>query len=319
MAQRMSAADLYRRGLVLKKAHMFHMAIEDFEQAARDPHYAPQAYIQMALCWRDLGRADEAVAAFRQAAASPVLSSEERLHVFYHMARLLEEQGRFSESLELYGVIRKESPGFGDVALRIKRLCTGKGGSVTATRGSRSIRRATGPSWGLWVKSFLQQTEKWLDRTSQTMSRGSENRLGHPRKQGRGLSGIGIGMRSLSGTGPHDDTGDGQALKKRTVEHRRCERVPIRLPSSFAVKGRMVAGKGEVCDLSPWGCRISSAVSVPIGTDVQCCIFSGRSGDALLIEGATVRWIGPREFGLAFTKISPAVQEQLVRLCRAAA
>jgi hypothetical protein len=108
-------------------------------------------------------------------------------------------------------------------------------------------------------------------------------------------------------------------LKKRTVEHRRCERVPIRLPSSFAVKGRMVAGKGEVCDLSPWGCRISSAVSVPIGTDVQCCIFSGRSGDALLIEGATVRWIGPREFGLAFTKISPAVQQQLVRLCRAAA
>ncbi|MCP9469049.1 MAG: PilZ domain-containing protein [Nitrospira sp.] len=313
MAQRMSAADLYRRGLVLKKAHMFHMAIEDFEQAAKDPHYAAQAYIQMALCWRAVGRTDEAVAAFRQAAASPVLSSEERLHVFYHMARLLEEQGRFSESLELYGVIRKESPDFGDVALRIRHLCTGKGESVTATRGSRSIRRATGPSWGLWVKSFFQQTGRWLDRTSQTVPGGSASRLGHPRNQGRGMS----GMRSFSG--PHDDAGDSQTLKKRTVEHRRCERVPLRLPSSFAVKGRMVAGKGEVCDLSPWGCRISSVVSVPIGTDVQCCIFSGRSGDALLIEGATVRWIGPREFGLAFTNISPAVQEQLVRLCRAAA
>ncbi len=318
MAQRMSAADLYRRGLVLKKAHMFRMAIEDFEQAARDQHYAPQAYIQMALCWRAVGRADEAVAAFRQAAASPILSSEERLHVFYHMGRLLEEQGRFSESLELYGVIRKESPDFGDVALRIRRLCTGKGESVTATRGSRSIRRATGPSWGLRVKSFFQQTERWLNRTSQTiqtMSGGSASRLGHPRSQDRGVSEI----RSYSGPSPHDGAGDDHALKKRTVEHRRCERVPIRLPSSFAVKGRMVAGKGEVCDLSPWGCRISSAVSVPIGTDVQCCIFSGRSGDALLIEEATVRWIGPREFGLAFTTISPAVQEQLVRLCRAAA
>ncbi|MCP9474526.1 MAG: PilZ domain-containing protein [Nitrospira sp.] len=315
MAQRMSAADLYRRGLVLKKAHMFHMAIEDFEQAARDPHYAPQAYIQIALCWRAVGRADEAVAAFRQAAACPVLSSEERRHVLYHMARLLEEQGRFSESLELYGVIRKESPHFGDVALRIRRLCTGKGESVTATRGSRSIRRATGPSWGLRVKSFLQQTGRWLNRTSQTVPGGSASRLDHPRSQDRGVSEI----RSFSGPSPHDGTGDGHALKKRTVEHRRCERVPIRLPSSFAVKGRMVAGKGEVCDLSPWGCRISSAVSVPIGTDVQCCIFSGRSGDALLIEGATVRWIGPREFGLAFTKISPAVQERLVRLCRAAA
>lgn len=313
MAQRMSAADLYRRGLVLKKAHMFHMAIEDFEQAARDPQYAPQAYIQMALCWRAVDRTDEAVAAFRQAAASPILSSEERLHVFYHLGRLLEEQGRFSESLELYGVIRKENPDFGDVALRIRRLCTGKGGAMTATRGSRSIRRATGPSWGLWVKSFLQQTGRWLDRTSQAAPGGSANRLGHSRNQGRGAG----GLRSFSG--PHDGAEADQGVKKRTVEHRRCERVPIRLPSSFAAKGRMVAGKGEVCDLSPWGCRISSAVSVPIGTDVQCCIFSGRSGDALMIEGATVRWIGPREFGLAFTKISPAVQEQLIRLCRAAA
>ncbi|MCP9439076.1 MAG: PilZ domain-containing protein [Nitrospira sp.] len=313
MAQRMSASDLYQRGLVLKKAHMFHMAIEDFEQAARDPQYAPQAYIQMALCWRAVDRADEAVAAFRRAAASPILSSEERMHVLYHMGRLLEEQGRFSESLELYGVIRKESPDFGDVALRIKRLCSGERRSMTVTRGSRSIRRATSSSWGLWVKSFFQQTGRWLDRTSQAMPEPSVSRLGHPRNQGRGAS----ELHSFSG--PHEGAEADQALKKRTVEHRRCKRVPIRLPSSFAAKGRMVAGKGEVCDLSPWGCRISSAVSVPIGTDMQCCIFSGRSGDALMIEGATVRWIGPREFGLAFTKISPAVQEQLVRLCGVAA
>ncbi|MCS6897619.1 MAG: PilZ domain-containing protein [Nitrospira sp.] len=318
MDQRMASSALYQRGLVLKKARMFHMAIEDFRQAAHDPQHAPQAYIQMALCYKAIDRADEAVEALRRASTSSLLSPEERLHVLYHMGRILEEQGRLSESVEVYGWIRKENPAFGDVTARIKHLCAGGRGALPTTGGSRTIRRAAASSWGLRVRSFFQRTGRWLDRTSQPMPRNAGSRLERARHYDREAE----GGRSLSGsplTAPSDSAGTDRAPRKPAVEHRRYVRMPIRLPSSFAVKGRMVAGKGELRDLSPWGCRISSAVSIPIGTSVQCCIFCGQPDEALLIEEATVRWIGPREFGLAFTAMSPAVQERLMRLCRVAA
>lgn len=78
----------------------------------------------------------------------------------------------------------------------------------------------------------------------------------------------------------------------------------------------MVAGEGELRDLSIGGCRVTSRITVPLGADLECCIFPGEEGHPLIIEGATVRWIGPGEFGLAFTDIRPAVQRQITQLCR---
>ena len=81
----------------------------------------------------------------------------------------------------------------------------------------------------------------------------------------------------------------------------------------------MVGGEGELRDLSPWGCRMTSTVAVPVGAQVQCCIFPKGRGNPYIIEGATVRWISRQEFGLAFTKVHPGVQQQIAQLCRAQA
>jgi hypothetical protein len=268
------------------------------------------------LCHKAVGHLDDALAALRLAAASPGLSTDERLHVLYQVARLLEDVGRLPESVEIYGLIRRENPDFGDVALRSRRLTAGGRGATASTSQSPVSRQASleGRSlWGRGIQSLLRCTGGWWKRMSfvKPMFPGRVGRRsGEPDRAGDGLD---------PGVGTFERRQGGRLSKGRLIDHRRCARRAVRLPSSFAAKGHMVAGRGELRDLSPWGCRISSTVSVPIGTTVQCCIFCGHADDVLLIEEATVRWIGPREFGLAFTTVSPAVQERLVRLYKAVA
>ena len=315
MDQRMSSSDLYKRGLVLKHARMFSPAIDDFRQAACDPQYAGRAYVQMALCLKAIGRYDDAVMAFRQAVASPALSSEEQLQIFYHMGRALESAGRYAESLEVYGCIRKENPEFCDVAHRIKHLCSGGRGPIPPAPGlwQAWMEAALAGSWTFkpQMKAFFEQTGQWLGRQTRYLPapRADQN----DRSMNRSL----VVPRSHVGNAAK---GRIQPVsRKRTIEHRRCIRVPVRLHSYFSAKGRTVAGKGELRDLSPWGCRVTSVVAVPIGADLQCCIFPRNSSDAFVIEGATVRWISPKEFGLAFTDVSPVVRKRIVQMCKAAA
>ena len=44
---------------------------------------------------------------------------------------------------------------------------------------------------------------------------------------------------------------------------------------------------------------------------MECCIFTQDAGNPFTIDGATVRWSRPQEFGLAFTKVRPGVQRQI--------
>ena len=106
------------------------------------------------------------------------------------------------------------------------------------------------------------------------------------------------------------------AARDGKMDKRQHVRVSVRFRSHFSSKSRMVAGDGELRDLSPAGCRVTSPVAVPLGAEMECCIFPGDEGNPFIIEGATVRWTRPPEFGLAFTKIRPAVQRQLAQLCR---
>ena len=77
-----------------------------------------------------------------------------------------------------------------------------------------------------------------------------------------------------------------------------------------------MTGEGELRDLSPGGCRVTSLVAVPVGAELECCVFSQDTGNPFTIEGATVRWSRLQEFGLAFTKVRPGVQRQIAQLCR---
>jgi hypothetical protein len=61
---------------------------------------------------------------------------------------------------------------------------------------------------------------------------------------------------------------------------------------------------------------VASSTAFPVGADLQCCIFPQNSTTAFVIEGATVRWIGLKEFGVSFTSVRPIVQQQIAQLCQ---
>jgi hypothetical protein len=313
MDQLMSAGEHYERGLVLKKVQMFYQAIEDFRKAAFDPQYAGKAYVQMALCLRAADRHDEAIMAFRRALVSPTLSSEEQRHILYQIGRTLESSGRYAECLEVYSRIRREDPEFSDVTQRITYLSSG---------GRGPFPRAQGP-WQAWMKavltrgrqlqphvvSFLGQTGKWLGRQAETLK--SQRVVENPR-EGFPIAAVQRPYHQASAAKRQPQV----TARGRTVNTRRYPRVPVRLRSHFSSKSRMVAGEGELRDLSPWGCRVTSVVAVPVGADLECCIFPQDMGNPFIVDGATVRWISAQEFGLAFTNVRPGVQRKIAQLCR---
>lgn len=304
MGQQMSASEHYEHGLVLKRVQMFHPAIEDFRKASLDPQYAGKAYVQIALCWRSAGCHEEAVTAFRKALSTRMFSSEEERYIFYHMAQALEALGRSAESLEIYNWISKEDPGFGDVAQRIAYLTSRGYGVFPRSKGlwraSMEELRTRSRQLKPHMASFLEQTGQWLNqRLFETRSIVSHNGSAPSIAQSR------TAMRQGR-----------LAVRDRAIENRRHARVPVRMRSHFSSNGRKVAGEGELRDLSPWGCRIESAVAVPMGASLECCIFPQDTVNPFIIDGASVRWSSSQEFGLAFTRIRPGVQRQIAQLCR---
>lgn len=311
MEQPKSALDHYERGRVLKHAQMFDQAREEFQHVASDPQYAGNAHVQIAICLRATGRYDEAVEAFRQALEVGTFSSKEKAHILYVLGQTLESLGRYAEALEAYGWTRKEVPGFQDVAQRIKHLLAGERDLLTRRRpASRSVV-------GDMLRLGGQLTPQVLSLLGQAWTSFGQyaDRLGHHRedqKQSPSFRDVGQpGERELTPTRCSPP-----APRDRKSNTRRHVRVAVRLQSHFSSKGRRVTGEGELRDLSPGGCRVTSLVAVPVGAELECCIFSQDAGNPFTIDGATVRWSRPQEFGLAFTKVRPGVQRQITQLCQ---
>ncbi|WP_455378298.1 PilZ domain-containing protein [Petrachloros mirabilis] len=312
MDQQMSAGEHYEHGLVLKGVKMFYEAIQDFRKAALDPLYMGKAQLQIALCFRSVGRHEEAVMAFRQALTAPTFSLLEQRHILYRLGQTLEALGRYDESFEVYGWIRKEDPEFQDVDRRMKHLSSGGHGSAPQARSSWQALMEKVRKQGQGMKPHLnaisEQIEQRLSHWAEAMT---SQRWFESLSQG--VSGRAIQKLAQ---GRHENRSGQPDLWNRAREKRRCSRVPVSLHSHFSSTGRKVAGEGELRDLSPWGCRVKSSVGVPVGENLECCIFPDDAGNPFIVDRATVRWISPHEFGLAFTNIRPGVRRQIAQLCR---
>lgn len=304
MEQGMSAFERYERGLVFKQVHIYESALEDFQQAAADPRYAGKAQVQIALCLRSTERLEEAVVAFHRALESATFSPKERVHILYLLGQTLESLGRYAETLEIYRLIRSEDAGFQDVNHRIKHLCSDQ-------RGQIPLRPPGSQGWigdilTLWG-GLRPHLVSLLGRIRNSLARYAES-LQTYRRVKRTRPGLQCS--------PAIAAGRSVTVRKGKMDKRRHARVAVQMRSQFSSKTRIVAGEGELQDLSPWGCRITSPVGVPIGTELECCIFPQDELNPFTVDEATVRWIRPKEFGLAFTKVRPGVQRQIAQLCR---
>ena len=102
----------------------------------------------------------------------------------------------------------------------------------------------------------------------------------------------------------------GQSDKRK---HRRAQ---VQFRSHFSSSGRMIAGDGQLKDLSLGGCRIQSAVNVPTGTKLELCIYTDNDPVPMIIDEAAVRWAQQGEFGLEFSSMRKDAQRRLTELCR---
>jgi tetratricopeptide (TPR) repeat protein len=137
-------AERYERGLALKQAGLYKAAIEQFVRASLDSRFSLKAQAQIGICFKCAGRHEDAVAAFRKALMAAG-SSKETVQILYVLGRTLESLGRIAETLEAYRWIRRENPGYRDVADRIERLSSGR--PITISVGNRSAsHRPTGVS-----------------------------------------------------------------------------------------------------------------------------------------------------------------------------
>lgn len=301
MDTRMSARDLYERGRMLRQAKMYDKALADFTGALQDPYYAGKAHTQVALCFRALGRHAEAAQALRRALDSSTLSAKEQLHVLYLLGQTLESLGRYAEALEAYGWVRQEEPQFLDVEDRIKQLCAvGSGTPISLlTRRLKSTDL-------LRMCRALQQRSLSLFTWTKPRSTAAAGQDQVRRKPGQENPRRGA---------PLAVTGKPAVIRRHPLVQRRHARVGMRCRSQFASSSQMLAGEGELRDLSPGGCRLRSSVIVPVGTKIVCWIFPQNGAEPLTIEGATVRWSQAQEFGLAFTQLPPKVLRQIASLC----
>jgi tetratricopeptide (TPR) repeat protein len=141
------ASERYERGVTLRKAGLFKLAIGELQQAAAEPEYALKAYAQMGLCHKSIGRYDDAVAAFRQALTCSAASVKETVQILYVLGRTLEMLGRFAETLEVYRWIRREDPTYRDVEHRIQQLGTRRLSSTGARSPQASWMGGVLRSW----------------------------------------------------------------------------------------------------------------------------------------------------------------------------
>jgi tetratricopeptide (TPR) repeat protein len=114
----------YERGTALKNVGLFRQAADHFEQAAHDPAYMLKGFAQMGLSLKKSGNLEEAAMAFRRALQVPSTSSKELVQILYLLGRTLESLERIPEALESYRWLRRESPQYRDVAMRIESLST---------------------------------------------------------------------------------------------------------------------------------------------------------------------------------------------------
>jgi tetratricopeptide (TPR) repeat protein len=311
MEERKTAVDHYERGRVLKYNQMFDEALKEFQQAATDPQYAGNAHVQMALCLRATDRGEAAVEAFRRALTLATFSSKEKAHILYFLGQTLESLGRYAEALEAYGWTRKEDPGFQDVAHRIKHLISGGRGPVPHSLLPRQFRLGDtlklGRQLTLQLLSLLGQTWESLGGSAGTLKTDPRARSQSPSIREVGHQN---GHRTLT-----PNYASSLASRDRKKDKRQHARVAVRLRGHFSSKGQMVAGDGELRDLSLGGCRVTSRIAVPVGVMLECCIYPQGADNPFTIDGAMVRWSRPQEFGLAFTTVRPGVQRQIAQLC----
>lgn len=112
----------YERGMVLKEDGRLKEAVDMFHSAAKDKTLWLKAYAQVGFCYVKMREPHAAIQAFRTALTDTTALSGDTLDVLYFLGRSLEAVGQSSQAVEIYHRIDQSTPGFRDVATRLREL-----------------------------------------------------------------------------------------------------------------------------------------------------------------------------------------------------
>jgi tetratricopeptide (TPR) repeat protein len=169
--ERPDGQEAYERGTALKNVGLFRQAAEHFEQATQDPAYALKGFAHMGLCLKKSGKQEEAVTAFRRALQVSATFLKEQVQILYLLGRTLESLNRIPEAMEAYRWLRRESPQYRDVAVRIESL---------STRRMHSDNRQ-GQGDNPWAQQAL---EMWLSIRARVIHEGSSRTRADAKRDG---------------------------------------------------------------------------------------------------------------------------------------
>lgn len=99
---------------------------------------------------------------------------------------------------------------------------------------------------------------------------------------------------------------------KPTLERRKDQRYPVRFKCIFSPDGLRIED-GLVLELSLGGCRLWSAIHVPIGIPLELH-FRPDQHSPVYVPSAVVRWKGDSVVGLEFTELPELESGTLTRL-----
>lgn len=74
--------------------------------------------------------------------------------------------------------------------------------------------------------------------------------------------------------------------------------------------------EARVLDLSAGGCSAESTVPVHVGMELRLSLFLADHRWPIRIDGAIVRWVAGRRFGIEFFKLTPSVQDRIRQFVR---
>ena len=95
-------------------------------------------------------------------------------------------------------------------------------------------------------------------------------------------------------------------------DRRAAQRVPVQIMARFsATDSFQHVGDGVALDLSESGCKLCSALVLPIGSFWDLYLTIPKTAPPVLISGIRVIWAAENEYGIEFLRVTAREQTQL--------
>jgi tetratricopeptide (TPR) repeat protein len=116
------SATHYDLGVAYKEMGLVTEAINEFEQAARDPHRECMCFAMIGLIYLEQNQLDRSAESYVKALGAGSKTVEQEMNLYYDLGTVYEMKGQKKDALYYFQKIARRDPGYRDVADRLNAL-----------------------------------------------------------------------------------------------------------------------------------------------------------------------------------------------------